>query len=231
MSPPSLVLRSDAHARSPRAEASATRLRAGAACPGWRVFHCTITGVSRSWPSTEIAAGSIVRCAPPPGGKPHQRAPRMRSRWAWANSTTVPSCRGEPVEDPVGAVADVVERLAGADRGASRSTSPGRRRAGRRCACRRTRRSPTRRGRRPPSAWSPSPASSHVRRARCSGLVQHAGALDVASAARIGREQPGARLTLGVERDVGASGVQAARAPVGLAVSDEDHPVGHGRGR
>ena len=116
-------------------------------------------------------AGRLQReAAPPSGGKPHHRAPRMRRKWAWANSTTHRRSRraarspGRPGLPTSASDSPCVMSAVQIDQSGSAA-------AARPSSCPRTRRSPTRRGRRATAARSPSPASSHVRRARCSGLV------------------------------------------------------------
>ena len=118
-------------------------------------------------------------CAAGGHGRRARRRPRSTSRRSITRSVLAPTSSSD---SPRSMVAVQIDQ--------SGSARP---QVGR-CVCPRTRRSPTRRGRRAPSARSPSPASSHVRRARCNGLVSTRRVVDVRrSPARTGAEQAGAR--------------------------------------
>ena len=71
---------------------------------------------------------------------------------------------------------------------------------------------------------SPKPASSAVRRARCSGEVRTSANSRPSS---LGATARGLPLALLGEREVGEAGVAPGAAPLGLAVADEDDLAAH----
>ena len=157
--------------------------------------------------------------APPAGGSPSQRAASTRRMCPLENSEHVARrCRAHPRDHPVGARADVRRRFAAGTAVAKKLPAGPRLRGSRRCACPRSRRNSIRRDRGHRCATAPKPASSHVRFARCSGLVstsakRHA-AQALAERARVGLAALG-------QRQVGEAGMLAGQAPGGLAVAGE----------
>ena len=160
---------------------------------------------------------------PPVAGSPIQRAPMTRLMWPCATRTTGPAGpvlarlpgpgRGPGRREPLTCSARLAAgRTARPDRPARVALAGSGPRSGPR-----SRRSPTRRGR--DRSRRPQPGElGGLLRARCRGLHSTSAGC---SAAKTGRSARGLRPSDVGQLDVGASGVLARPAPLGLAVADQ----------
>ncbi len=182
--------------------------------------------VSRSWPSTadpgrgqlEPGSGAHLHLEPAGGQHPQDVPVGEGQAVSLATSPKRSSTRSTRAPTSAGRLAvraavppQVPVRVAA--RGSQAWSAP------------RSDRSPTRTGRDRARPRSAKPASSHVSRARCSGTAS--ARARTASSAKRSRSAAAPRAPRFGQRQVGARGVPAGQAPLGLAVADDEDALGH----